>query len=137
MWTGKKTSLVSAIGIGALTLLLNSDQSKKRELLRSGIDHLRRMVPAIDSFARGLGMKEMGSSGDKTQGWVNDQELEQRVKETLMNTSNSSDNLEVHARNGNVVLRGDIQQSDLIPILSAIRTIPGVHHVADEMRVLR
>ena len=138
-----KASALGGFGIGAgLMYLLDPDRGRRRRALvrdrvssRIGDSEAFLGKTARDSAnrTRGLVARARGRLG--ADGRVSDEVLVERVRSKLGRYVSHPGAIDVEAHGGWVVLRGAILAGESEALLGAVASVPGVHHVENELEV--
>lgn len=143
--TGGGSSLVAllgAAGVGAaLAYYLDPDRgARRRHMMRDKLVHARAKAgDAIGTTARDLGNRARGLVAE-TRGrfgnhHANDPVLVARVRTALGRVASHPKAIEVTAEDGRIMLSGVALRSEAEKILDAVRGVPGVSELYDELEL--
>ncbi|HET6342246.1 MAG TPA: BON domain-containing protein, partial [Gemmatimonadota bacterium] len=138
-----KASVLGGLGLGAgLMYLLDPDRGRRRRALvrdqlssRIGNSEAFLGKTVRDSANRSRGLVARARSRVTPGGRVTDDVLVERVRSKLGRYVSHPGAIEVDAHRGRVVLRGQILAGESEDLLSAVASVPGVHHVENELEV--
>ncbi|HKY59497.1 MAG TPA: BON domain-containing protein, partial [Gemmatimonadota bacterium] len=136
-----KAGILGGFGLGAgLMYLLDPDRGRRRRALardrvssRIGDSGAFLGKAARDSANRTRGLAAGLRSRVFERGPVSDEVLVERVRSKLGRYVSHPGAIEVDAHDGRVVLRGAILAREVEDLLSAVASVPGVHHVENEL----
>ena len=136
------TTLASGIGLGAALVYLTDPERgrRRRALVRDQLVSLAHETgEAIGPTARDLRNRAQGLVARTTHLFrkedVPDVVLEQRVRARLGRFTSHPGSIEVSADQGRVTLRGPILAHELEQTLAAVRSVPGVRSVNNQLEV--
>ncbi|MGH7587535.1 MAG: SRPBCC family protein [Gemmatimonadota bacterium] len=138
-----KASVLGGLGLGAgLMYLLDPDRGRRRRALvrdqlssRIGDSEAFLGKTIRDSANRSRGLVARARSRVTPGGRVTDDVLVERVRSKLGRYVSHPGAIEVDAHRGRVVLSGPILAGESEDLLSAVASVPGVHHIENELEV--
>jgi uncharacterized membrane protein len=132
----------AALGAGAgLMYLFDPDRGAcRRARLRDGVTHMiYKTGAAAGSTSRDLTNRARGLVAQAASifrsGDTDDDTLAARVRSRMGRAVSHPGAVEVTARNGVVKLSGEILSHEVDPMLSSIRSTPGVHGIDNQLRI--
>lgn len=141
----RKDILASSIGTAgtaaALMFFLDPKRgSRRRALVRDKMSHLAKDTGrSLSKAGRDLGNRTRGVAAE-TWSWARphqaaeDEVLEERVRSKIGRCVSQPNAIEVSARNGMIILRGDIVESEVRKLMSSAYSVRDVKGVRNEMR---
>lgn len=131
---------LSLLGLGAgLMYLLDPDRgTSRRALIRDKAIHVAdSAADGLEVATRDLSHRAVGAVTGVRSRWgpaeMTDELLIQRVRAKLGRWVSHPRAIEVTAENGFVTLRGPILRHEVEPLIAALRRVPGVHDIANEL----
>lgn len=134
--------LLVGIGIGAGLAFIADPQAgrRRRALARDQVIRASRKTrDALDATARDVGNRTTGiisaARGRWTQPRVEDRRLLERARATLGRYCSHPRAIDVDVADGCITLRGPILAAEVANVVGAIRSVPGVATVANQLEV--
>ena len=134
--------LLTGAGVGAaVAFMLDPDRGRRRRALvrdkMTRATHLTR--DGLDATARDLSNRARGivaaTRGRFSEGVVSDERLAARVRAKLGRVSSHPRAIEVFARDGEVILRGQILADEAMHAIDYVSSIRGVRDVINELEL--
>ena len=134
-------ALVTGLVLGAgLMYLMDPDRGRRRRALARGkmTRAARQSSDALGATGRDLAHRTTGLAAKARHAFgseeVEDNVLVERVRAQIRRYVSHPRALDVHASNGDVILRGPILASEVSGLIAAVEKIRGVHCVTSELQ---
>ncbi|MFN3326629.1 MAG: SRPBCC family protein [Bryobacteraceae bacterium] len=138
----RSTTLLSGIGLGAgLMYFFDADKGRRR---RAKVRDKARSVAARSRHLTGKTQRDMRNRVEglaaAIASWGRSHEADPdvliaRVRSRIGRAVSHPSAIEVTARNGRVILHGDVLERELEELLSVVGSVPGVHEVENRLAV--
>ena len=134
-------SIIGSLGVGAIAMFFMDPQRgrRRRALVRDQVVRLtHRMrdaqrVTAADIANRGSGLRAMARRWLRRDRPASDRDVTERVRARLGRVVSHPHAIEAAVRDGHVTLSGSILLEEVQPLVSAVKSVEGVHSVEDRL----
>jgi len=133
--------LIGALGGAGLMYLLDPERGRlRRALLRDQVVKLgNRTEDSLKDASEEIKNRTKGAVQEAQkriqQEAVDDATLAERVRTAIGRVASRPRAIEVRAENGRVILSGSVLADELAEVLSAVRTVPGVKTIDNQLQV--
>ena len=134
----KDVVLGAAMGLAGMFMLDPGTGRRRRALVRDkAVRATRKTKDGLDATARDMANRASGIVAATRRRWsrrpADDATLLERARAGLGRVSSHPHAIDIHVRDGHVVVRGPVLASEASGIVAAVAAIPGVKGVRDEL----